>query len=50
MCTNEECPLAERCYRKTANESLYQAIAYFTYVKVNDVPQCDNFWDDEGRE
>jgi hypothetical protein len=43
MCTNEECPLKETCYRYNATPSEFmQAYAKFEYDK--DTKSCDYYW------
>lgn len=40
MCSNETCPIKEKCYRHIAEPSYYQSWAVFDYR--ND--KCDDYW------
>lgn len=44
MCTGEECPKKQMCYRHTAKASDYQS--YFMTPPIKD-GQCDHYWDNE---
>ena len=46
MCTGEECPLKENCYRYTAKPSDYQS--YFVESPIEN-EECKYFWRDEVR-
>jgi hypothetical protein len=45
MCTGEDCPKKQMCYRHTAKASDYQS--FFMNPPIKD-GQCDYFWDNEG--
>ena len=42
-CTNGGCPLASRCYRRTAPESRWQSWSSFSCRVTPQGPECDNF-------
>jgi len=47
MCTNEDCPLAEKCYRQQAVASEYQYWAPFEYIIISDHTgevECEHFY------
>jgi len=46
MCSGEECPLKESCYRYTAKPSRYQS--YFFEPPIED-GECNYFWTDKVR-
>ena len=41
MCSGEECPFKEKCYRFTAKPSEYQS--YFVEPPIKD-GKCDHYW------
>ena len=52
MCSGQNCPIKQSCYRFTAKPSRYQSYADFAYQKVVVVDGqkqggCDDFWDNE---
>jgi hypothetical protein len=44
MCTGEQCPKKQMCYRHTAKASDYQS--YFMTPPIKD-GQCDHYWDNK---
>jgi hypothetical protein len=42
-CSGQECPAKEKCYRYTANESMYQA--YFAEPPIEN-GKCEMYWGD----
>ena len=46
MCSNEDCPLQDRCYRWTAPTTTgWQSMAYFHYTTKNDKTTCEYFYE-----
>ena len=44
-CTNETCPLRDKCYRAIAEWDYYQSVARFQYQEHESRVMCDWFWD-----
>jgi hypothetical protein len=45
-CTNDECPIKEKCYRWTATWGMRQSVCCF---EPEEDGECEHFWDNEGR-
>lgn len=43
-CLNDGCPVREKCYRFTAQDSERQAVAMFDFKVVERKVHCDYFW------
>ena len=43
MCTGENCPMKESCYRHTAKASPHWQ-AYFVVPPINEKGECEMFW------
>jgi len=41
MCSNEQCPLAQKCYRYRATPSCYQ---YYLHFKPDEQGVCEMYW------
>lgn len=44
MCLTENCPLADKCYRKTATPSTYQSFQYFKLYLDKEKETCEMFY------
>jgi len=45
MCTGEQCPKKQMCYRHTAKASDYQS--YFMTPPIKEDGTCEYYWDNE---
>lgn len=44
MCSGENCPMKERCYRFTATKSDWRQ-SFFLNPPIKEDKTCDHFWD-----
>ena len=46
MCSGQDCPMKDRCYRSTATPSNWRQ-SYFLGIPLKEDKTCDHFWDNE---
>ena len=46
MCSGQDCPMKERCYRFTAPKNSWRQ-SYFFNPPIKEDKTCDHFWDNQ---
>lgn len=46
MCSGQDCPLKERCYRFTAPKNDWRQ-SFFVNPPIKEDKTCDQFWDNQ---
>lgn len=44
MCSGEDCPMKERCYKFTAHKNNWRQ-SFFLNPPIKEDKTCDHFWD-----